>query len=41
MLRMLDKYKDAAVVRTRDPELWNKATVLVDVGEKYSVNGEM
>ncbi|KAA8498627.1 UPF0160 protein C27H6.8 [Porphyridium purpureum] len=35
MLRLLDEYKDAEVVRSRDPKVWEGVDVLVDVGAVY------
>jgi uncharacterized UPF0160 family protein len=35
MLKQLDEYKDATIVRTRDPEVIGKADIVVDVGAVY------
>ena len=35
MLKQLDEYKDASIVRTRDPEVIAKADIVVDVGAVY------
>ncbi len=35
MLKQLDEYKDAEVIRTRDPEVIAKGDVVVDVGAVY------
>ncbi|KAL3236656.1 Myg1p RNJ42_01750 [Nakaseomyces bracarensis] len=35
MLRLLPKYKDAKVVRSRNPEDWEASDIVVDVGAKY------
>ncbi|KAI9219605.1 metal-dependent protein hydrolase [Blastocladiella britannica] len=35
MLRLLPEYRDANVVRSRDPAVWAEASILVDVGAKY------
>ena len=34
MLRMLKKYENADIARSRDPKIWSLATVLVDVGDQ-------
>lgn len=36
MLKQLPEFKDAAVVRTRDPEVISKADIVVDVGAVYN-----
>lgn len=35
MLRLLPKFKDAKVVRSRNPEDWEASDIVVDVGAKY------
>lgn len=35
MLKMLPEYRDAAIVRTRDPEELERCSVVVDVGATY------
>lgn len=38
MLRLLDEYKDAKVVRSRDQAVWDTCSILVDVGAVYDPN---
>ena len=35
MLKLLPDYKDAAIVRTRDPALLKECDIVVDVGGEY------
>lgn len=35
MLRTMDKYKDATVIRTRDPAKLDECDIVVDVGAVY------
>ena len=35
MLRLLPEYKDAKVVRSREPAQWEESDIVVDVGAKY------
>ena len=35
LLRQTDEYKDASIVRTRDPEIIDKGDIVVDVGAVY------
>lgn len=35
MLKLLPRYKDATIVRTRNPELLSQCGIVVDVGAKY------
>ena len=35
MLKLLPEYKDASVVRTRDPALLKECDIVVDVGGEY------
>jgi urease accessory protein len=35
MLRLLPEYKDAEIIRTRDPSIIASGTIVVDVGAEY------
>ncbi|SCU83736.1 LAME_0C06370g1_1 [Lachancea meyersii CBS 8951] len=37
MLRILPEFKDAKVVRSRDPAVWEESDIVVDVSGKYDV----
>jgi len=36
MLKLTDDFKDAAIVRSRDPKIWETCDILVDVGAVYN-----
>lgn len=40
LLRLLPKFKNALLVRSRDPVVWEEADIVVDVGGKYDNGGK-